>query len=84
MPKQKPYPELQPGLKAVRQIMHTVGNWSVGKYTDHSSHLELRNMLLERLKLIFIDNAYLPTPEEMDNLLNQVDDTKKFSIATDT
>jgi hypothetical protein len=68
--------ELQPSLRAVRQIMHTIGNWSVGKYPDHSSRLESRNMLLESLKLIFIDNAYLPTPEEMDNLLNMVDDTE--------
>ena len=63
-----------PRLKAVRQSMRSVGNWAVGKYTDPASRVELRDKLLERFRVIFGENARLPSVERFDELLNQVDD----------
>jgi hypothetical protein len=63
-----------PRLKAVRQSMRSIGNWAVGKYTDPASRVELRDKLLERFRVIFGENARLPSVERFDELLNQVDD----------
>ncbi len=65
---------LLPRLKAVRQTMRSVGNWAAGKYVDPASRLQLRDKLLENFKAIFGAEAPLPSPEKMDELLNQVDD----------
>lgn len=65
---------LLPRLKAVRQTMRSVGNWAAGKYVDPASRLQLRDKLLENFKAIFRAEARLPSPEKMDELLNQVDD----------
>ena len=67
--------ELLPRLKAVRQVMRSVGNWAAGKYVDPASRVQLRDKLLENFKVIFGAEAPLPSPERMDELLNQVDDT---------
>ena len=67
--------ELLPRLKAVRQVMRSVGNWAAGKYVDPASRVQLRDKLLENFKIIFGEEAPLPSPEKMDELLNQVDDT---------
>ncbi|HLE91861.1 MAG TPA: hypothetical protein VI753_11985 [Anaerolineales bacterium] len=66
--------ELLPRLKAVRQVMRSVGNWAAGKYVDPASRVQLRDKLLENFKVIFGEEARLPSPEKMDELLNQVDD----------
>src|SRR4026208_686383 len=63
-----------PRLKAIRQSMRSIGNWAVGKYTDPASRVELRDKLLERFRVIFGENARLPSVERFDELLNQVDD----------
>lgn len=63
-----------PRLKAVRQTMRSVGNWAAGKYVDPADRLQLRDRLLENFKLIFGGERRLPSPEKMDELLNQVDD----------
>ena len=63
-----------PRLKAVRQIMRMIGNWAAGKYADPASRIPLREKLLEQFKMIFGEEARLPSTEKMDNLLNQVDD----------
>jgi hypothetical protein len=63
-----------PRLKAVRQTMRSVGNWAAGKYVDPADRLQLRDRLLENFKLIFGGETRLPSPEKMDELLNQVDD----------
>jgi hypothetical protein len=65
---------IMPRLKAVRQSMRSIGNWAVGKYIDHESRVELRDKLLERFRVIFGENAHLPSNEQFDKLLNQVDD----------
>jgi signal recognition particle GTPase len=62
-----------PRLKAVRQSMRSIGNWAVGKYADPASRVELRDKLLERFRVIFGENARLPSIEQFDELLNQVD-----------
>ena len=69
--------ELAPRLKAVRQFMRSTGNWAAGKYTDPESRIELREKLLGHLKLIQGDDVNLPSAEEMDAILNQVDDPEK-------
>ena len=66
--------ELPPRLKAVRQTMRSVGNWAAGKYVDPASRVQLRDKLLENFKVIFGEEAPLPSAEKMDELLNQVDD----------
>jgi hypothetical protein len=67
--------ELPPRLKAVRQTMRSIGNWAAGKYVDPASRVQLRDKLLENFKAIFGEEAPLPSAENMDELLNQVDDT---------
>ena len=64
---------LQP-LKAVRQTMRSVGNWAAGKYIESESRVHLRNKLLENFKLIFGEEARLPSAGSLDELLNRVDD----------
>ena len=65
---------LMPRLKAVRQSMRSIGNWVVGKYIDPEDRVELRDKMLERFRVIFGENARLPSNEQFDELLNQVDD----------
>ena len=65
---------LLPRLKAVRQMMRSVGNWAAGKYVDPASRVQLKDKLLENFKVIFGEEARLPPPEKMDELLSQVDD----------
>lgn len=65
-----------PRLKAIRQSMRSIGNWAAGKYADPASRIQLRDRLLDNLKLIFGDDTYLPSPDKMDAVLNQVDDKK--------
>jgi hypothetical protein len=64
---------LLPRLKAVRQFMRQIGNWAAGKYADPASLIPLRDKLLEQLRLIRGESANLPSPEQMDALLNQAD-----------
>jgi len=63
-----------PRLKAVRQSMRSIGNWAAGKYADAASRVQLRDKLLENFKAIFGEDSNLPSAEEMDAVLNQVDD----------
>ena len=65
---------LLPRLKAVRQMMRSVGNWAAGKYVDPEGRVQLRDNLLGYFKVIFGEGARLPSAEKMDELLNQVDD----------
>ena len=68
---------IMPRLKAVRQSMRSIGNWAVGKYIDPADRVELRDKMLERFRVIFGENARLPSNEQFDELLNQVDDKNK-------
>jgi len=65
---------IMPRLKAVRQSMRSIGNWAVGKYIEPEDRVELRDRMLERFRVIFGENARLPSSEQFDKLLNQVDD----------
>ncbi|HVF25941.1 MAG TPA: hypothetical protein VNA23_08630 [Anaerolineales bacterium] len=65
---------IMPRLKAVRQSMRSIGNWAVGKYIDPEDRVELRDKMLERFRVIFGENARLPSIEKFDKLLDQVDD----------
>jgi hypothetical protein len=65
---------LLPRLKAIRQSMRSIGNWAAGKYTDAQSRIPLRDKLLENFKVIFGENSHLPSADELDTVLNQVDD----------
>ena len=66
---------LLPRLKAVRQTMRSVGNWAAGKYVDPESRVQLRDNLLAYFRVVFGEDARLPSAEKMDELLHQVDDT---------
>jgi hypothetical protein len=63
-----------PRLKAIRQAMRSIGNWSVGKYADAASRIQLRDKLLDHFRMIFGEEPHLPPAEKMDAVLNQVDD----------
>ena len=63
-----------PRLKAIRQSMRSIGNWAAGKYADPASRAQLREKLFEYFKLIFGEEARLPSTEKMDALLKEVDD----------
>ena len=65
---------LLPRLKAIRQSMRSIGNWAAGKYADPASRIVLREKLLKHFRTIFGDDKPLPSPEKMDEVLNQVDD----------
>lgn len=65
---------LMPRLKAVRSSMRSIGNWAAGKYVEPEDRLQLRDKLLENFKIIRGEKAELPTSDEMDHLINQVDD----------
>ena len=62
-----------PRLKAVRQTMRAVGNWAAGKYVGSESRVQLREKLLEYFHAIFGDHVDLPSVEELDSLINEVD-----------
>jgi hypothetical protein len=62
-----------PRLKAIRQSMRSIGNWAAGKYADPESRLQLREKLLGYFRVIFGEDARLPSSEKMDELLNEVD-----------
>lgn len=63
-----------PRLKAVRQFMRSIGNWAAGKYVDAANRVQLRDKLLENFKVIFGEDAKLPSADKLDAVLNQVDD----------
>jgi hypothetical protein len=68
---------LVPGTKAIRQAMRAIGNWVSGKYADPPSRIQLRDKLLEYFRTIFGEEMPLLTPENLDEVLNQVDDQQR-------
>jgi hypothetical protein len=66
-----------PGTKAIRQAMRSIGNWVSGKYEDPASRIELRDKLLETFRTIFGEEMPLLSPENLDEVLNQVEDKQK-------
>ena len=67
---------LLPRLKAIRQSMRSIGNWAAGKYTDPAARVQLRDRLLGHFRTIFGEERPLPSPERMDDVLNQVDEKR--------
>jgi hypothetical protein len=65
---------IMPRMKLIRQAMRSIGNWAAGAYTDPADRPQLRDRLLENLRIILGEDAPLPSPEEMDRTLNWVDD----------
>jgi hypothetical protein len=63
-----------PRLKAIRQVMRSIGNWAAGNYADATSRVQLRDKLLQNFKIIFGADSHLPSADKMDAVLNQVDD----------
>ena len=68
---------IEPGTKAIRQAMRSIGNWAAGRYTDPAGRTELRDKLLENLKTIFGEGTPPPSAEAMDAVLNQADDPQR-------
>ena len=66
--------EIPARLKAIRQVMRSIGNWAAGKYVDPESRTQLRDRLLEHFRTIFGEHRELPTAQQMDGLLRQVDE----------
>jgi hypothetical protein len=67
---------LVPRLKAIRQLMRSIGNWAAGKYAAPASRVQLREKLLEYFRVIFGEDSHLPAAEKLDEVLNRVDDPK--------
>jgi len=65
---------LAPYLRALRMMLRAIGQWVTGKYADSSSRIQLRDKLLENFRVILGDNGRSPSPEQLDELLNQTDD----------
>jgi hypothetical protein len=65
---------LLPRLKAIRQSMRSIGNWAAGKYADLESRVQLREKLLGNFRMIFGEDASLPSTEKIDAVLNEADD----------
>lgn len=65
---------LMPRLKAVRQTIRSVGNWAVGKYVDPADRIQLRDKLLQHFQTMMGEDARLPSAEQVDAVLNEVDD----------
>lgn len=65
---------LLPRLKAVRQTVRWVGNWAAGKYVDPADRVQLRDKLLGHFRTIFGEETVLPSTDELDAVLDQVDD----------
>jgi hypothetical protein len=63
-----------PQLKLVRQSLRSIGNWAAGQYTDPLDRAQLREKLLENLRVIYGDDALMPSPEDMDRFLSRADD----------
>jgi len=64
---------VEPGLKAARQALRSIGNWAAGKYVDADDRVQLRDKLLEQFVLIFGDKSKLPPVDLLEKLLNEVD-----------
>jgi len=71
---------LLPRLKAVRQSIRWVGNWAAGKYADPADRLQLRDKLLQHFATIWGEDAKIPSPEQLDAVLNEVDDTSNTPL----
>ena len=71
---------LLPRLKAVRQSMRLVGNWAVGKYTDPTDRAQLRDKLLQHFQTILGEDAHLPTADQLDAVLNEVDNSNNTPV----
>ena len=63
-----------PRLKLIRQSLRSIGNWAAGQYADPMDRLQLREKLLENLRIIYGDETPMPSSEEMDRFLNRADD----------
>lgn len=71
---------LMPRLKAVRQWMRSVGNWAAGKYEDPASRAQLGEKLLQYFATIRGMDAILPTAEELDAVLSEVDERENTPL----
>jgi hypothetical protein len=71
---------LMPRLKAVRQWMRTVGNWAAGQYEDPASRVQLGEKLLQYFATIRGRDAILPTVEELDAVLSEVDERENTPL----
>jgi hypothetical protein len=65
---------MMPRLRAVRQMLRSIGNWVAGEYADPSARIKLRDGLLEEFKTIFGEGRWMPTPAQIDGVLQQASD----------
>ena len=71
---------LAPYLRALRMMLRAIGQWVTGKYADSSSRIQLRDKILENFRVILGDNGRSPSPEQLDELLNQADDKSQAPV----
>lgn len=71
---------LMPRLKAVRQWMRAVGNWAAGQYEDPASRAQLGEKLLQYFATIRGKDVVLPTVDELDAVLSDVDDRENTPL----
>ena len=58
-----------PRLRAVRQLLRSVGNWAAGQYQNPISRAQLRDSLLEQLRAIFGPGHPLPSAARLEQIL---------------
>jgi hypothetical protein len=63
-----------PRLKLIRQSLRSIGNWAAGQYADPGDRLQLRDKLMENLRIIYGDEKPMPSYDEMDRFLDRADD----------
>jgi hypothetical protein len=54
---------LAPRLKALRQALRSIGNWAAGKYADPADRAQLKEKLLEQLRLVLGETSRITTGE---------------------
>lgn len=62
-----------PRLKALRQALRSIGNWSVGKYADPADRASLKEKLLEQFELILGGRSKAPDAGELNKVIDLVD-----------
>lgn len=63
--------EMAPRLRALRQVMRSVGNWTAGKYETPEDRARLRDRLPGHFKAIFGETATLPGLDAIERLVNE-------------
>ncbi len=63
-----------PRLRAVRQMLRSIGNWAKGESVEAAARIQHRERLLEQFRTVFGESSAMPTPAQIDRVLEQAND----------